>query len=82
MSAPFVQILQYVTVLCRHHAGHATQGVPDLQVRRVVITPREERLRKVVWVVYEGVIPGIYDSWYIAIRICLSFLIVVFLGLM
>ncbi|KZP24363.1 hypothetical protein FIBSPDRAFT_888829 [Athelia psychrophila] len=48
-----------------HRAGHASQGVPGGQVRRLVqiVLPHANRGPKVAYVVYEGLIPGIYTRW-------------------
>jgi hypothetical protein len=52
----------------RHHAGHASQGYPGgTAVRMKVITPKKRRGDKCeAYVVFEGLAPGIYTSWYVS----------------
>lgn len=52
----------------RARAGSASQGYPGGMVRRLVtINPpkpnRRNEAPNVAWVVYEGLQPGIYNSW-------------------
>lgn len=54
--------------LHRARAGSASQGYPGGTVRRLVtINPptrtRQDRVANVAWVVYEGLQPGVYNSW-------------------
>ncbi|KIM89859.1 hypothetical protein PILCRDRAFT_84703 [Piloderma croceum F 1598] len=45
-------------------AGDATQGVPGGTVRRMRVTvPRRRKGRRVAYVVFEGLAPGVYDTW-------------------
>ena len=48
----------------RPDAGDATQGVPGGTVRRMRVTvPRRRKGRHVAYVVFEGLAPGVYDTW-------------------
>lgn len=51
----------------RARAGSASQGHPGGKVRRLVtINPpaaRQGTVPNVAWVVYEGLQPGVYDTW-------------------
>ncbi|KZP12465.1 hypothetical protein FIBSPDRAFT_961411 [Athelia psychrophila] len=53
-----------------HRAAHATQGIPGGNARRVTIIPPNDnwaqRRNIVAWVVYEGLSPGIYNTWLAA----------------
>jgi hypothetical protein len=49
----------------RADAGDATQGVPDGRVVkfRVLVPKARRRSRRVAYVVFEGLAPGIYNTW-------------------
>ncbi|KZP12814.1 hypothetical protein FIBSPDRAFT_961127 [Athelia psychrophila] len=48
-----------------HHASHASQGFPGGKATQIQSTaqPSRRRHRRAVYVVYEGLEPGIYYSW-------------------
>ena len=54
-------------LLPRPDAGDATQGVPGGTVYRMrVVVPRQRRRgRRAAYVVFEGLTPGVYDTWYV-----------------
>jgi hypothetical protein len=52
--------------ICRHRAAHASQGYPGGHVNKIRVIPpaignRNRHL--VAYVVFEGLAPGIYDTW-------------------
>jgi hypothetical protein len=50
--------------LRRADAGDASQGVPGGTVARIHVSPpRQRRGRSAAYVVFEGLVPGIYESW-------------------
>jgi hypothetical protein len=54
---------------CRPDAGDSTQGVPGGQVFKMQVTPpRRRRGRRCeAYVVFEGLAPGIYNTWLVLI---------------
>ncbi|KAJ7654566.1 hypothetical protein DFH06DRAFT_1329830 [Mycena polygramma] len=44
-------------------ASHLTQGVPQATVRSLVRSPKK-RPKNNAYVVFYGIIPGVYDEWY------------------
>jgi hypothetical protein len=49
---------------CRADAGEATQGVPGGQVVKYRVTPPKRRHKKcTAYVVFEGLAPGVYNTW-------------------
>lgn len=55
----------YLQCSCRADAGDATQGVPGGRVYKMRVVPPTQRRRgrRVAYVVFEGLAPGVYDTW-------------------
>ena len=49
---------------CREDAGDASQGVYGSKVAEIHVSPQRCRGRCAAYVVFEGLAPGVYDSWY------------------
>jgi hypothetical protein len=54
-----------LSLFSRADAGDTTQGVPGGSVRRfrVDVPERRRRGRRAVYVVFEGLAPGVYNTW-------------------
>lgn len=55
----------YLQCSCRADAGDATQGVPGGRVYKmqVVVLTRRRRGRRAAYIVFEGLAPGVYNTW-------------------
>ena len=50
-------------VFTRHGAGHLSQGYPGGKAIRVTPPRKKYRFPPAAYVVFEGLMPGIYDTW-------------------
>jgi hypothetical protein len=59
-------LMIYIIIFARHTAGHLSQGYPGGKAIKVRVQPPQNDRRKfkaAAYVVFEGLMPGIYDTW-------------------
>jgi hypothetical protein len=52
-------------IFIRHRAGHLSQGYPGGKAIRMRVKPPQtkHKFKPAAYVVFEGLMPGIYDTW-------------------